>query len=378
MLGDLDRERLELGLGTVAVREPRRVAEVQVILSGQRDEQFVQDGEPADTGVEDPDRLVGQEPSRGMVSKPPAGRLAAAMRALIVTNMYPTAARPGLGSFVRDQVDALRRIEGVDIEVFSFAPGGANAYVRAASELRSRRRRHDRFDVIHAHYGLTAWPAFAASGEVRAVTLHGTDLIHPRARPVTLAALPFLDLVATVSDALATEIPRWATRGRRAVLPAGVDVGRFHPIPRAEARAALGLDPKGPYVLFSADPSRPEKRYDRALAVAGNVRLLTLGQVDRHRFRSTSTRRTRWSSHPNGRGSGWRCSRRSPAMSRCWPPPSGSTRRRSPESKEPTARRSTKPHGATRSPRTSRTRIRASTDVKEPATSRPTAWLPRS
>lgn len=202
------------------------------------------------------------------------------MRALIVTNMYPTAAQPGLGSFVRDQVDALRRIEGVDIEVFSFAPGGANAYVRAASELRSRRRRHDRFDVIHAHYGLTAWPAFAASGEVRAVTLHGTDLIHPRARPVTLAALPFLDLVATVSDALATEIPRWATRGRRAVLPAGVDVGRFHPIPRAEARAALGLDPKGPYVLFSADPSRPEKRYDRALAVAGNVRLLTLGQVD--------------------------------------------------------------------------------------------------
>ncbi len=202
------------------------------------------------------------------------------MRALIVTNMYPTAAQPALGSFVRDQVDALRRIEGVDIDVFSFAPGGVNAYVRAASELRSRRHRHERFDVVHAHYGLTAWPAFAASGKVHAVTLHGTDLVHPRARPVTLAALPFLDLVATVSEALATEIPRWAIRGRRAVLPAGVDVGRFRPIPRSEARAALGLDPHGPYVLFPADPSRPEKRYDRALAAAGNVRLLTLGQVD--------------------------------------------------------------------------------------------------
>jgi teichuronic acid biosynthesis glycosyltransferase TuaC len=216
-----------------------------------------------------------------MVPEAGAATLAAPlMRALIVTNMYPTGSQPALGSFVRDQVDALRRIEGVDIEVFSFAPGGTNAYVRAASELRSRRHRQERFDVVHAHYGLTAWPAFAASGKVRAVTLHGTDLVHRRARPVTLAALPFLDVVATVSEPLAAEIPRWAVRGRRAVLPAGVDIRRFRPIPRAEARSALGLDPQGPYVLFPADPSRPEKRYDRALAVARNVPLLTVGQVD--------------------------------------------------------------------------------------------------
>ena len=201
------------------------------------------------------------------------------MRALIVTNMYPTAARPALGSFVRDQVDALRRIEGVDVELFSFDPGGAGAYARAASDL-YRRHRHVRYDVVHAHYGLTAWPAFAASGKVRAVTLHGTDLVHPRARPVTLAALPFLDLVATVSEPLATEIPRWAARGRRAVLPAGVDLGRFRPIPRADARTALGLAPEGPYLLFAADRNRPEKRYDRARAVAGEVPLLALGQVD--------------------------------------------------------------------------------------------------
>jgi glycosyltransferase involved in cell wall biosynthesis len=193
--------------------------------------------------------------------------------------MYPAAARPALGSFVRDQVEALRRIDGVDVDVFSFAPGGPEAYARAASEL-LRRHRHERFDVVHAHFGLTAWPAFAARGSVRAVTLHGTDLSHPRSRPITLAALPFLDLVATVSEPLASQVPRWAVRGRSAVLPTGVDLARFRPIPRAEARAALGLDPEGPYLLFPADPRRPEKRYDRAAGVAGNVRLLALGQVD--------------------------------------------------------------------------------------------------
>ena len=203
------------------------------------------------------------------------------MRALIVTNMYPTATRPALGSFVRDQVDALRRIDGIDLDVFSFPPGGARAYLKAAADLRRRGRRHEHeYDVVHAHYGLTAWAAFAASGSVRAVTLHGTDLSHPRARPVTLAALPFLDLVATVSEPLRDRVPHWATRHATAVLPAGVDIRRFHPIPRAEARATLGLEPDRPYLLFPADPKRKEKRHDRARALAGDAKLLTLGHVD--------------------------------------------------------------------------------------------------
>lgn len=201
------------------------------------------------------------------------------MRALIVTNMWPTAERPSLGSFVRDQVDALRRIAGIDLEVFSFSPGGPSAYARAASDLRARFRGR-RFDLVHAHFGLTAWPALAARGSAHAVTLHGTDLAHPRSRAITLAALPFLDLVATVSEPLNESVPAWAVRGARAVLPAGVDVDRFRAIPRAEARAALGLRPDGPYLLFPADPRRPEKRFDRARLVAADVPLLTLEQVD--------------------------------------------------------------------------------------------------
>ncbi len=201
------------------------------------------------------------------------------MRALIVTSMYPSSQRPALGSFVRDQVEALRRISLAEIELFAFAPGDASKYLRAAAELRHRHRR-ERFDVVHSHFGLTAWPAFAAHGKAHAVTLHGTDLEHPRSRAITLAVLPSLDLVATVSGALARRVPAWAPRGMTAVLPCGVNVDRFQPIARDSARAALGLDPDGPYLLFPADPRRAEKRYDRALAVAGNVRVLALRDVE--------------------------------------------------------------------------------------------------
>ncbi len=201
------------------------------------------------------------------------------MRALVVTNMYPSRERPAHGSFVRDQVEALRRLDELEVEVFAFGGGSPRAYARAAVDLRRRHGRRQ-FDVVHAHFGLTAWPALSAAGRHRALTLHGTDLAHPRSRAITLTALRRYDLVATVSSALAQRIPGWAWPGEVAVLPAGVDVTRFRPIPRAEARAALGLDPRGPLLLFPADPARPEKRFDRAVEVAGEVPLLSLHNVE--------------------------------------------------------------------------------------------------
>jgi len=203
----------------------------------------------------------------------------APMRALIVTNMYPTPDRPELGSFVRDQVQALERIDGIELEVGAFAPSGAGAYVRGARSLR-RRYRGERFDIVHCHYGLSIFPSLVVMARARAVTLHGTDLSHPRSRAITLAGLRTMDLVATVSEELARKVPRTAFGGPRVVLPIGVDVDRFHPIPREQARSELGLDRDGPYLLFPADPVRPEKRYDRAVAVAGEIPLLTLGAIE--------------------------------------------------------------------------------------------------
>jgi glycosyltransferase involved in cell wall biosynthesis len=200
------------------------------------------------------------------------------MRALVVTNMHPSPARPALGRFVADQVRALQALENVEVELFAFAPG-LRSYPRAARALR-RRYRGERFDVVHAHFGLTAWPALAVRGAPHAVTLHGTDLAHPRSRLLSRAALPFVTLPATASASLAQRLPGAGVRRRVAVLPCGVDLERFRPLPRAEARARLGLDPAGRYLLFPADPARPEKRHDRALALAGDAQLLTLTDVD--------------------------------------------------------------------------------------------------
>lgn len=192
--------------------------------------------------------------------------------------MWPTSANPESGIFVSDQAAALRRA-GVDLDVFAFQGGSPTSYARAAGRL--ARRRSGRFDVVHSHFGLSAWVGMAAPARVRAVTFHGTDLHHPRSRRISLAALRWMDLIAAVSQDLALEIPDSLAPGGVKILPCGVATDRFAPGDRAAARMALGLDPAARVLLLPSDPARPEKRADRAreLAAATGSRLLTLGGV---------------------------------------------------------------------------------------------------
>lgn len=191
------------------------------------------------------------------------------MRALIVSNMRPDPAHPARGSFVRDQAAALARIDGLDVELVEGRPG-AHGYLALARELRRRRG----YDIVHAHFGLTGYPALAVPGARRAITLHGTDVRHPRSGRLTRAVLGRYDLVAAVSEELAAEVGP----GTR-VLPCGVALERLHPQARAQARARLGLAADQPLLLFPADPTRAGKRADRAraLAAATGARLITLG-----------------------------------------------------------------------------------------------------
>ena len=184
------------------------------------------------------------------------------MRALVVSNMLPDARHPERGRFVRDQVDALRRLPDMEVELYEFPPGGA-ALIEAVRWLHrhhgGRGERAARIDVVHAHFGLTAWPALAARARVRGLTVHGTDVRHPRTRLATRAALPLMDLIAAPTPELAHELPGRAARRRTQVVPCGVDMERFHPIPRASARAELGLDPRRPLPAVPRRPRTPRQ-----------------------------------------------------------------------------------------------------------------------
>jgi glycosyltransferase involved in cell wall biosynthesis len=209
------------------------------------------------------------------------------MRVLVVTNFMPDPGAPQRGRWVRDQVEEIRA-RGVGVETFEF-PRGRGEYLPATRRLRRLLRQERRFDLVHAHYGLAGWCARLAGASPLVVSFHGTDVRHGLVGPLSRRLAWRVDLVAAVSRALFA-----AENGRpglppvpgSAVLPCGPDLGRFRPLPRAEARRELGLDPGGGYLLFPADPRRPEKRADRAVALAAatGAELLTGGAIEPERM----------------------------------------------------------------------------------------------
>ena len=204
------------------------------------------------------------------------------MHVLVVTNLVPDRATPQRGRWVRDQIAEIRA-RGIEVEEFGF-PRGRSHYLPAARRLRALLRA-ERFDLVHAHYGLAGWIARLAGARPLLVTFHGTDVRHPIVGPLSRRLAWRADLVAGVSRALFFEEdgrPGLPAVPGAAVLPCGPELGRFAPAPRGAARAALGLDPAGRYLLFPADPARPEKRHDRAaeLAAATGAELLTGGSIE--------------------------------------------------------------------------------------------------
>lgn len=204
------------------------------------------------------------------------------MRVLVVTNFEPDDGAPQRGRWVRDQVEEMRG-GGVEVEVFGFPPG-REQYVPATRRLR-RLLRRESYDLVHAHYGLAGWCALLAGARPLVVSFHGTDVRHWLVGPLSRRLAWRTDLVAAVSRALFAEEsgrPGLPPVPGSAVLPCGPDLGRFRPLPRTEARRSLGLEVDGRYLFFAANPSRAEKRADRAhrVAEAAGAELLTGGSID--------------------------------------------------------------------------------------------------
>jgi teichuronic acid biosynthesis glycosyltransferase TuaC len=188
------------------------------------------------------------------------------MRVLVISNMFPREDDPSYGVFVAEQLDALRAA-GLEADRY-FIEGFRSRleYVKAVAALKKARRR---YDVFHAHHTLTTLAALLAGVRPLVATVHeGAVAKNPRYRRFARAVASRADRVVAVSAAIARTLRPLACD----VIPIGVDLSVFRPRDRAACRRELGLDAGPAYVLFPADPGRPEKRYDLAVAALALAR----------------------------------------------------------------------------------------------------------
>jgi teichuronic acid biosynthesis glycosyltransferase TuaC len=240
-------------------------------------------------------------------------------RLLVYSTLFPHPGQPRAGVFIRERMfrvgrelplivvsprpwfpfqGLLRRLrphfrppaprrevqEGFEVHYprFFSVPGvlkSLDGLFMALGSLPTLWRLRRRFDLIDAHF---AYPDGYAAGLLKrwlgvpmTVTLRGTEVPHarvPALRRRVATALWRADRVFAVAGSLARlAVDLGAPQERVQVVGNGVDIQRFQPVPRDQARRALGIPEHAP-VLVSVGALVERKGYHRVIELLPGLR----------------------------------------------------------------------------------------------------------
>lgn len=172
--------------------------------------------------------------------------------------------------------------EGVELEYFTICRKGLRGYLKEIFRLRKYIKENS-FEIIHAHYGLTAIVALLAKRQEKlVVSFMGDDIVGSN-RPdgsitkksLWLARLNIFLAKHYYSYSILKSQEMYSKLAFRntELLPNGVDTSIFYPEQKLEARALLDIDNNSKIVIFVSNPNRVEKNYslaERSVEMLGN------------------------------------------------------------------------------------------------------------
>ena len=205
-------------------------------------------------------------------------------RVLAVTNAYPTPRAPGIGPYIEQQVSGLRQI-GLEVEVLFVErqQKGMSAYMGLGSQLRVLVRKY-KPDLVHSMYGGVMANVVTRTVRDRPVVVSfcGSDLLGEVLSGYLELGKPLVGCYRTLvsmygvrssyraarkasgivvkSKNLQDALPPDVDRNKVRIVPNGIDLERFKPIEKKEARRTLGWPEDSGVVLFVTAGGDPRKR----------------------------------------------------------------------------------------------------------------------
>ena len=183
------------------------------------------------------------------------------LHVLVVTSIYPTKDEPALGAFVASQVASLRKL-GIHCDVlFLDVRKSKLELLKGIGKVRCALS-SGQYDLIHAHFGYNGIPAALQKKVPFVISYCGTDLNHPKHRPISKWVAKRADACIVKSESLHQLLNHPAH-----IISNGVDMDHFKPGNKNDARRRLNLPLDKKYILFvCTNLTRPEKRYELAKA----------------------------------------------------------------------------------------------------------------
>ena len=179
------------------------------------------------------------------------------MKVLFVSSGNATS---GISPIIKNQGESLKQA-GIELEYFPIKGKGLTGYLKNINKLKKFLKNED-FDIIHAHYSLTSFVATLAGAKPLIVSLMGSDV---KEKTWVLFLIHFFKRffwkkTIVKSEEMASVIGQNNVH----VIPNGVDLELFKPIAKEEAKRKVNLEIDKKYILFAANPDRPEKNFPLA------------------------------------------------------------------------------------------------------------------
>jgi glycosyltransferase involved in cell wall biosynthesis len=189
-------------------------------------------------------------------------------------------------AFIQEQKDGLEK-NGIQVDLFQIKGRGVSGYLKNYTAL-LKTINTGSYHLVHAHFGLSGLLANLQWKVPVITTFHGCDLNNKKHRTFSRLAARLSKRSIVVSDDMAGFL---ANTIKKEVIPCGVDMTRFVPVPKSEARAALTARGKKEfqagvsYVLFSStfdrDVKNPRLAFDALQRLGTGYELIELKNLSR-------------------------------------------------------------------------------------------------
>jgi len=193
------------------------------------------------------------------------------MKVLFITNMYPVPDYIYFGIHVKEQIEEIEKVSGIQKEVF-FINGRAGKlnYWKSIASIKQLVKT-GKFDLIHVHYGLSALFLLFYTPTIPVImTLHSGELFkkkgyvnHIIQKNITLAVIEKVAKVIVLNDDMIALLQKH--KNKLVKLPCGTDIETFKEI--------SGIQKSGKMIIgFPGNKGRKEKNYPLFEAIIERLR----------------------------------------------------------------------------------------------------------
>ncbi len=168
--------------------------------------------------------------------------------------------KSGISPIIKNQGESLKK-EGISIDYFTIKGRGVKGYLKSVPKIRAYLK-ENQYDIVHAHYWLSAIVTSLAGAKPMVVSLMGDDVKAKRWFRWIIYIFHHLSWSSTIVKSK----DMYLSLGIKDVyiVPNGVDLDRFKSISKDIALREVGWSDKKRHILFTSNPDRVEKNFTLA------------------------------------------------------------------------------------------------------------------